>query len=261
MHSINGLRAVSLSVFVLAACIPLDASSQSSTYYTTNKVGPAACLTADAYDQYVDATVHARKTQDTSRMAWLYNSGQCFRMKKGAKATLVDSGFTVSQIRLYAPTGEAVLVWTASENIKRRAQSSLRAAIGRTPARTSGSSSYGTGQPYSVRDVLMTASWTWILIVIVAMVAVFLYAILPAIGVAFIGIFWFFLVVYAGSMWGFFGVLFSIGIPSAIVYAFIAYMDKGRPRKLRVTERSLRFHEDSVRIARTHRRHTPWQEL
>ena len=149
-----------LSAIIALVWIP-PGTAQPSTYITTNAVGPAACLTVDAYHQYLSASLYARETRDVSRMKSLYGSGQCFRMKKGVKATLVEAGLTVSQIRLYAPTGESALVWTASENI----------------ARPSSIPSWAQSFP-SFHDILMTASRMWIGLVIVAIVAVFLYSIL-----------------------------------------------------------------------------------
>ena len=92
-------------------------AAHATTYRTTNKVGPAACFTEKAYEDYAKAAIHARSTRDVSWMKHLYDTRQCFRMEKELRVTVEDSGFTVSQIRIFPRGGGTpILAWTSNEN-------------------------------------------------------------------------------------------------------------------------------------------------
>ncbi len=109
-----------MRIIVACALVSLNmlCSATAQDYYTTNRAGGAACFTEKAYDEYMDAAIHAHKTRDASWMISLYKSGVCIRLRSGLRVTLKDySMWGKSQIYVHPPDGGApVVVWTANEN-------------------------------------------------------------------------------------------------------------------------------------------------
>ena len=106
-----------LALFILGFHLPASADRE---YRAHNKVGGAACFTREAYDEYTEAAIHARKTRDVSRMKFLYATKRCVRMPRRARIIIIDYGWWsgVSKVYLHPQGGTRVVVWTANENFR-----------------------------------------------------------------------------------------------------------------------------------------------
>ncbi|MCZ6802986.1 MAG: hypothetical protein O7D86_03380 [Proteobacteria bacterium] len=78
------------------------------------KGGYVVCLSEDLYDEYVTATIK----EGEPALNYVFNNG-CTIAKAGLKISVLDWSWTgVSKVRLYLEN-DAIVLWTAMENINR----------------------------------------------------------------------------------------------------------------------------------------------
>ncbi|WP_417539985.1 hypothetical protein [Marinobacter sp.] len=76
--------------------------------------GYVGCVTEDYLDQFISAAVGS----DTKGMEFLMSGYKCVPLSSKFEISVLDTGFTVSQVRVYAGGG-AVELWTVNEAIQR----------------------------------------------------------------------------------------------------------------------------------------------
>lgn len=100
------------TVAVLTTAIATWSVAASAEQYVTSG-DYVACISEDAYDEATKALA-ARDQQ------WFKSIRGCVITNPGLKLTIVDRGFSTSKVRIFTPDGNSMVLWTPSENIKRR---------------------------------------------------------------------------------------------------------------------------------------------
>lgn len=90
---------------------PTTATKGPPQYVTAG--GYPACVTEEAFDEAVKALV-ARDEQ------WFSSIDGCVITRGGLKLVILDHGWGTSKVKLFTNDGEAITVWTNTENIKQR---------------------------------------------------------------------------------------------------------------------------------------------
>lgn len=99
------------SIFILAAASVVSVGVQAATLKDGGYVG---CVTEDYLDQFISAAVG----NDSKAMQYLMSEYKCVPLSSKFEISVIDTGFTVSQVRVYAG-GSAVELWTVNEAIRR----------------------------------------------------------------------------------------------------------------------------------------------
>lgn len=76
--------------------------------------GLPVCFSEEALDEFITAASNKDKRQ---MMALL--DGQCVIAKAGLEVSVISSGFSVYKVRIYAPSGKSMVMYTVSENVQR----------------------------------------------------------------------------------------------------------------------------------------------
>jgi len=96
---------------LFAAALIISFGTQAASLKDGGYVG---CVTEDYLDQFISAAV----ARDNNAMQFLMTQYKCVPLRSGFEISILDTGFTVSQIRVYAG-GSAVELWTVNEAINR----------------------------------------------------------------------------------------------------------------------------------------------
>tara|TARA_R110002050_G_scaffold299306_1_gene464510 strand:- start:190 stop:486 length:297 start_codon:yes stop_codon:yes gene_type:complete len=88
--------------------------SVSSNSASLNDGGYVGCVSEDYLDQFISAAVK----NDSNAMDYLLKNYRCVPLSSKFEISILDSGFSTVQIRVYAG-GDAVELWTVREAVNR----------------------------------------------------------------------------------------------------------------------------------------------
>jgi hypothetical protein len=99
-------RSVVFFLFLVLAASPCAAETTKGGYY--------ACTSEDAFKEIVQAAVR----KDERGVQYLLENG-CIITKQGIQISVIDRSWGTAKVRAYAPSGQAIMLWTNTENIQR----------------------------------------------------------------------------------------------------------------------------------------------